>query len=88
MTKVKEAHEAIISKEDFEIVQDLLKVDTRAGRGEKKSHIYAGLLFCGDCMEPMTRRVNRYKGKETVSFICSTKNRGGGCSGHKIPEKI
>ncbi len=86
-TKVKEAHEAIISKEDFEIVQDLLKVDTRAGRGEKKSHIYAGLLFCGDCMEPMTRRVNRYKGTETVSFICSTKNRGGGCSGHKIPEE-
>ncbi len=86
-TKVKQAHEAIISDEDFEIVQDLLKVDTRAGSGEKKAHIYAGLLFCGDCMEPMTRRVNRYKGKETVSFICSTKNRGEGCSGHKIPEE-
>ena len=66
------AHEAIISNEDFEIVQDLLKVDTRAVSGEKKAHIYAGLLFCGDCMEPMTRRINRYKGRETVAFICST----------------
>ena len=86
-TKVQEAHEAIISKEDFEMVQDLLKIDTRAGRGEKKSHIYAGILFCGDCMEPMIRRVNRYKGKESVSFICSTKNKGGKCSRHTITEE-
>ena len=86
-TKVPEAHEAIISKEDFEIVQDLLKIDTRAGSGEKKAHIYAGLLFCGDCMEPMIRRINRYKGKETVSFICSTKNKGGACSRHTISEE-
>ena len=85
-TKVQEAHEAIISMEDFEIVQDLLKIDTRAGAGEKKSHIYAGILFCGDCMEPMIRRVNRYKGKETVSFICSTKNKSGECSRHTISE--
>ena len=85
-TKVQEAHEAIISMEDFEIVQDLLKIDTRAVAGEKKSHIYAGILFCGDCMEPMIRRVNRYKGKETVSFICSTKNKSGECSRHTISE--
>ncbi len=86
-TKVEDAHEAIISKEDFEIVQDLLMIDTRAGGGEEKAHIYAGLLFCGDCMEPMIRRVNRYKGKETVSFICSTKNRTGECTRHTISEK-
>ena len=85
-TKVQEAHEAIISMEDFEIVQDLLKIDTRAVAGEKKSHMYAGILFCGDCMEPMIRRVNRYKGKETVSFICSTKNKCGECSRHTISE--
>lgn len=86
-TKVQKAHEAIVSKEDFEIVQDLLRIDTRAGSGEKKAHIYSGLLFCGDCMEPMVRRVNKYRGKEKVSFICSTKNRGGSCSRHKISEE-
>ena len=85
--RVPKAHEAIISNEDFEIVQDLLKVDTRAVSGEKKAHIYAGLLFCGDCMEPMTRRINRYKGRETVSFICSTQNNGGSCSRHAISEE-
>lgn len=85
-TRVQDAHEAIVSKEDYAIVQDLLKIDTRAGSGEKKAHIYAGLLFCGDCMEPMIRRVNRYKGKETVFFICSTKNKGGTCTRHTISE--
>lgn len=85
--RVPGAHEAIISNEDFEIVQDLLKVDTRAVCGEKKAHIYAGLLFCGDCMEPMTRRINRYKGKENVSFICSTQNSGGSCTRHAISEE-
>lgn len=84
--KVQGAHEAIISKEDFEIVQDLLQTDTRAG-GEKRPHIYAGILFCGDCMKPMIRRVNRYKGKVSVSFICPTKNRGGNCSRHRISEE-
>lgn len=86
-TKFKGAHEAIISNEDFEIVQDLLKIDTRAVTGSKKAHIYAGLLFCGDCMEPMTYRRNRYNGKETVSFICSTKNKGGKCTRHTISEE-
>ena len=85
--KVQEAHEAVIAKEDFSIVQELLRVDIRAGSGDKRAHMYAGLLFCGDCMEPMIRRVNRYKGKETVSFICSTKNRNGACSRHTIAEK-
>lgn len=86
-TKVQDAHEAIVSKEDFEIVQDLLMIDTRAGGGDEKAHIYAGLLFCGDCMEPMIRRINRYKGKETVSFICSTKNKSGECTRHTISEE-
>ncbi|MBD5458474.1 MAG: recombinase family protein [Lachnospiraceae bacterium] len=86
-TKVPEAHEAIISKEDFEIVQDLLKTDTRAVSGEKKAHIYAGLLFCGDCMEPMIHRINKYKGGKTISFICSNNNRGGDCTRHTISEE-
>lgn len=85
--KVPGVHEAIISKEDFEIVQDLLKIDTHPGTGEKKAHIYAGLLFCGDCMEPMARRVSRYKGKETISFICSNRNKGGECTRHVISEE-
>lgn len=32
----------------------------------------------------MTRRINRYKDKESIYFICSSKNRGEGCSRHCI----
>lgn len=85
--RVNGAHEAIVSREDFEIVQGLLQIDTRAVSGEEKAHIYAGLLFCGDCKEPMMRRISRYKGRDTVSFICSTKNKGGGCTRHTISEE-
>ena len=85
--RVEQTHEAIISKEDYGIVQELLKTDTRAGGGEKKAHIYAGLLYCGDCGEPMVRRVSRYKGKEKVSFICSARNKNGECKRHTVSEK-
>lgn len=64
--RVENAHEAIISREDFELVQELLKFDIRAGDGEKKAHKYVGLLFCGDCMEPMVRRVTKYKEKKPL----------------------
>ena len=84
--RVEGTHEAIISTEDFEIVQNLLKVDTKAKAGSSCSHLFSGLLFCGDCKEPMTRRVNRYKDISKVYFICSTRNRGKGCTRHSILE--
>ena len=85
--RVEGTHEAIVSREDFEIVQELLKVDTRAKADGTCSHLFSGLLFCGDCREPMYRRVNRYKGVSKVYFICPTRNRGQGCTRHSIPEE-
>lgn len=84
--KVEGTHEAIVSKEDYQNVQRLLKVDTRAGKGKEKAHMFSGLLFCGDCKEPMVRRMNRYKGTEKIYYICSTRNRSEGCSRHSISE--
>lgn len=85
--RVEGTHEAIVSREDFGIVQELLKVDTRAKAGGACSHLFSGLLFCGDCKEPMYRRVNRYKGVSKIHFICSTRNSGQGCTRHSIPEE-
>lgn len=84
--RIEGTHEAIVSQEDFEMVQSLLAVDTRAQAGTACAHIFSGLLFCGDCKEPMIRRVNRYKGKAKVYFICPTRNRGKGCTRHSILE--
>lgn len=85
--RVEGTHEAIIPREDFEIVQGLLSVGTRANADTNCAHFFAGILFCGDCKEPMIRRVNRYKDSSKVYFICSTRNRGRGCTRHSILEE-
>jgi hypothetical protein len=48
--------------------------------------MFTGLLFCGDCKEPLVRRVNHNKNGDKVLFICSTSNRGKGCFRHSIEE--
>lgn len=85
--RVADTHEALITAEDFEIVQKLLQVDIRASAGKNGCHMFTGFLFCGDCKEPMIRRVNRYKGTEKIYFICPTRNKGLGCTRHSISEK-
>jgi hypothetical protein len=82
--RIPDAHEAIISKDLFAVVQQLLMTDCRCSGGRETSHLYSGILFCGDCGEPMIRRVNTYKGKTTVRFICSNYNKNGKCSRHSI----
>ncbi len=85
--KVENTHEAIISEDNFLIVQNLLKADSRVSPVSEKNSLFAGILFCGDCGEQMIRRVNRYKEKQKVYYICSTKNRGEGCTRHSIEEE-
>lgn len=85
--KVEDTHEAIVSEDNFLIVQNLLKADSRVSPVTEKNSLFAGVLFCGDCGEQMIRRVNRYKDTKKVYCICSTKNRGEGCTRHSIEEE-
>ena len=85
-TRVEGTHEPIIAKEDFDYVQKLLPIECRGSREGRKVRIFSGLLFCGDCMAPMIRRVYRHKGTEKIQYICSTKNKGPGCTRHGILE--
>ena len=86
--RVENTHEPIVSEDNFWIVQELLKTDSRKSPQTGLSGMFAGLLFCGDCGEQMIRRVVRYKGKQKVYYICSTKNRGEGCSRHSMEENV
>lgn len=85
--KVENTHEPVISEDSFLVVQNLLRADSRVSMADKKTSLFAGLLFCGDCGEQMIRRVNRYKSTERVYYICSTKNRSEGCTRHSIEEE-
>lgn len=86
--KVENTHTPIISASDFQIVQHLLKTDGRVSPESGAVNPFAGLLFCGDCGEQMVRRTVRYGSSNKVYYICSTKNRGDGCSRHSIEETI
>lgn len=85
---VENTHEPVISESDFETVQNLLKTDGRISPESKRVSPFVGLLFCGDCGEQMIRRTVRYKGSGKTYYICSTKNRGEGCSRHSIEENV
>lgn len=84
--KVENTHEPIISADDYAVVQHLLKTDGRKSPQSGTPSPFMGLLFCGDCGEQMVRRVIRYRDTAKVYYICSTKNRGEGCSRHSIEE--
>lgn len=64
---IPDAHEAIISKEDFEQAQQIRK-ERRVPYFDrnKETHKYVGLLFCGKCKTAMRKRYlashNRYDG--------------------------
>lgn len=85
--RVENTHEAVISEDQFGIVQNLLKADSRVSPVTEEKSLFAGILFCGDCGEQMVRRTNRYKNTSRVYYVCSTKNRAEGCSRHSIPEE-
>ena len=86
---VPNAHEAVVSRQDFDAVQMLLTRDTKSKNGGSEAYTYAGFLYCGDCGMSMVRRDTRYKGVAKVNYICSNYNRNGKvkCSRHKISEE-
>lgn len=86
--RVENTHDAVIPEDYFRIVQNLLRSDGRVSTETKGTGFFAGLLFCGDCREQMIRRKNNYKGKSKIYYICSTKNRGDGCTRHAIEENV
>ena len=71
---VDEHHEAIISKEEFESVQELMKAKSKIyarneevpGSTEKKSYCFTSILVCSDCGSAMYRVEN----KDSICWVC------------------
>ncbi len=86
--RVEDMHEAIISKSDFDIVQDILLRDTRVAPEQAEVFPLAGMVFCADCGEPMVRKTVPAGGKRYVYYVCSGNKRDKSkCSTHNISEK-
>ena len=65
---VENTHEAIVSREEFQRVQELLRRDTRTAPGEQTLYLFSGFLRCGDCGKAMCRS----KAKGIVYYFCRT----------------
>lgn len=83
-TVVPDTHEAIISKESFQLVQQLLESRSGRSKPEARVHLLSGLVFCRDCGRPMTF-CKRSSGGSFV-LICSGYSRYGECQRHTTDE--
>lgn len=84
--KVPDTHEAIIPREYFERVQEIMRLDTRTSPSEKNVYPLSGLVRCGDCEQNMIRRSTAKKNKVYYYLHCSSYRNGEGCTSHIINE--
>lgn len=77
-------HEAIISPEDFAIVQSKLKSRQRPGQDGEYS-LFAGLIKCGECGKALTVRYTNAKHPQRI-YACKTYNAYGRtfCTQHRV----
>ena len=68
--RTEKAHEPIITKRDFELVQSIMPLDTRTTPDGKEVYLFSGLLICGCCGGRMTRKTNTVNGKKYVYYHC------------------
>ena len=81
-------HEAIIPRPLFDLIQQLLKEDTRIAPDEEKIYPYSGKIFCGDCKSVITRKTAKSGNKTYVYYICSANKADRNvCSKHSIRQE-
>ncbi|MDD3393911.1 MAG: recombinase family protein [Anaerotignum sp.] len=75
--RVPDAHEPIVERRDFELVQRLRHVDTRTSPQKGTVYPFSGILICGCCGSRMIRKTNRAGGKEYNYYYCPTGKKHG-----------
>lgn len=75
--RTENAHDPIIRKHDFDLVQKILRLDTRTTPGGEKVHLFSGILICGCCGARMTRKSVPYKGEKYFYYYCPTGKKHG-----------
>ncbi|MEG1793347.1 MAG: recombinase family protein [Bacilli bacterium] len=84
---VKNTHEAIISKEDFDKVQELLKKRSKFNRGKEKKYLFTGLLKCKECGATLSisEKINKKDNSHfTQCNLYRKKGKYGVCTQHRV----
>ena len=66
---VENTHEAIISKQEFDLVQGILLLDTKTAPHKESVYLFSGLLICADCGNRMTRKIIIYGKKVFIAIV-------------------
>jgi len=93
--RIENAHIPLIDPCLFEIVQTLLERDTRTSPKADSVFPLSGLLYCGDCGQPMVRKTTTYSLKgagdfptqKYAYFVCQGQSTEKSCSWHRMREK-
>lgn len=83
--RVPGTHEAIISKEEFDLIQSLMGRASSIPKGQETSDPFSGFIRCGRCGSNMTRINN---GTERYTYYrCQSRRQGKGCGLRLLSEK-
>ena len=86
-TRVHDTHEAIVEKEDFDTVQNLLLKDLRTAPRRETLYLFSGIATCADCGLNMIRKTVPYKGEKYFYYVCKA-SKTKECTTHNISEKL
>ena len=75
--RIPDAHEPLVTKQDFDLVQRIRGLDTRTSPKQDTVYLFSGVLICGCCGSRMTRKTNRVNGKEYHYYYCPTGKKHG-----------
>lgn len=75
--RTEDAHEPIIPRRDFDLVQKILSLDTRIAPDGSEVYLFSGLLICGCCGGPMTRKIARSGRNQYIYYYCPTGRKRG-----------
>ncbi len=67
--RTENAHKPVICRQDFELVQKILGLDTRTTPFGERVYLFSGILICGCCAR-MTRKTNTYKDRKYIYYHC------------------
>ena len=80
---------AIITKEEWQQAQALLKQKASPAFENRAAHRYSGLLTCGNCGQPFVPMIRYWNGNRRVEYVCKGYHGHGKefCSSHRIREE-
>lgn len=86
---VKNTHEALITQEQWDLVQELRQRKKRTPKQMDEPNLFSGLVFCTDCGKPLVLHRAHTMDAVKNNFMCYTYKKRGKevCSSHYIRER-